>query len=64
MSAVTEDVVLRRKPRKKRAKGMAALRKIRRALARKKLEEMREEEILKENIYDVFADEDDGPVNI
>jgi hypothetical protein len=64
MSAVTEDVVLKRKPRKKRAKGVAALRKIRRALARKKLEEMREEEILKENIYDVFADEDDGPVNI
>ncbi len=64
MSAVTEDVVLKRKPRKKRAKGLAALRKIRRALARKKLEEMREEEILKENIYDVFADEDDGPVNI
>jgi hypothetical protein len=64
MSAVTEDVVLKRKPRKKRAKGMAALRKIRQALARKKLEEMREEEILKENIYDVFADEDDDPVNI
>ena len=64
MSAVTEDVVQNRKPRKKRAKGVAALRKIRRALARKKLEEMREEEILKENIYDVFADEDDGPVNI
>jgi hypothetical protein len=64
MSAVTEDVVLKRKPRKKRAKGMAALRKIRRALARKKLEEMREEKILQENIYDVFADEDDDPVNI
>jgi len=64
MSVVTEDVVLKRKPRKKRAKGMAALRKIRRALARKKLEEMREEKILKENIYDVFADEDDDPVNI
>jgi hypothetical protein len=64
MSAVTEDVVLKKKPRKKRAKGVAALRKLRRALARKKLEEMREEEILKENIYDVFADEDDDPVNI
>jgi hypothetical protein len=64
MSAVTEDVVQKRKPRKKRAKGVAALRKIRRALARKKLEEMREEEILKENIYDVFADEDDDPVKI
>lgn len=64
MSAVTEDVVSKKKPRKKRAKGMAALRKIRRALARKKLEEMREEQILKENIYDVFADEDDDPVNI
>jgi hypothetical protein len=64
MSAVTEDVILKKKPRKKRAKGMAALRKIRRALARKKLEEMREEKILQENIYDVFADEDDDPVNI
>lgn len=64
MSAVTEDVILKRKPRKKRAKGMAALRKIRRALARKKLEEMREEKVLQENIYDVFADEDDDPVNI
>ena len=64
MSAVTEDVVLKRKPRKKRANGMAALRKIRRALARKKLEEMHEEKVLQENIYYVFADEDDGPVNI
>ena len=64
MSAVTEDVILKRKPRKKRAKGLAALRKIRRALARKKLEEMREEKVLQENIYDVFADEDDDPVNI
>lgn len=64
MSAVTEDIIPKRKPRKKRGKGVAALRKIRRALARKKLEEMREEQELKENIYDVFADEDDGPVNI
>ena len=64
MSAVTEDIVLKRKPRKKRAKGMAALRKIRRALARKKLEEMHEQKVLQENIYDVFADEDDGPVNL
>jgi len=64
MSAVTEDVILKRKPRKKRGKGVAALRKIRRALARKKLEEMREEKELKENIYDVFADEDDDPAGI
>ncbi|HAJ92345.1 MAG TPA: hypothetical protein DCO71_07015 [Gammaproteobacteria bacterium] len=64
MSAVTEDIVLKRKPRKKRAKGMAALRKIRRALARKKLEEMHEQKVLQENIYDVFADEDDDPVNL
>lgn len=64
MSAVTEDIIPKRKPRKKRGKGVAALRKIRRALARKKLEEMREEQELKDNIYDVFADEDDGPVNI
>ncbi len=63
MSAVTHDVVPKTKTRKKRAKGVAALRKIRRALARKKLEEMREEKILRENIYDVFSDEDD-PINI
>ena len=60
MSVVTHDVVLKRKPGKKRRKGMAALRKLRRALARKKLEEMRDDELLKEQIYDVFADEDDG----
>lgn len=59
MSAVTHDVVLKRKPGKKRRKGMAALRKLRRAMARKKLEEMQEDELLKEQIYDVFADEDD-----
>ena len=64
ISAVTEDVIPKRKPRKKRGKGIAALRKIRRSLARKKLEEMHEEQVLKENIYDVFADEDDDPVNI
>jgi hypothetical protein len=64
MSAVTEDVIPKRKPRKKRGKGIAALRKIRRALARKKLEEMHEEQVLKENIYDVFAEDDDGPLNI
>ena len=64
MSAVTEEVILKRKPRKKRGKGIAALRKIRQAMARKKLEEMHEEQVLKENIYDVFADEDDGPVNL
>ena len=64
MGVVTEDVILNTKPRKKRGKGVAALRKIRRALARKKLEEMHEEQVLKENIYDVFADEGDDPVNI
>jgi hypothetical protein len=64
MSVVTEDVVLNRKPRKKRGKGMAALRKIRRAMARKKLEEMHEEQVLKENIYDVFADGDDEALDI
>jgi len=58
MSVVTHDAVLKRKPGKKRRKGMAALRKIRRALARKKLEEMHEDELLQEQIYDVFADED------
>jgi hypothetical protein len=57
MSAVTHEVVLKRKSGKKRRKGMAALKKLRRALARKKLEEMQEDELLKEQLYDVFADE-------
>ena len=60
MSAVTHDVILKRKPGKKRRKGVAALRKLRQALARKKLEEMKDEELLKQQIYDVFADEDDS----
>ena len=60
MSAVTHDVVLKRKPRKKRSKGEAALRTMRRALARRKLEQMREDEILHEQIYDVFEDETTG----
>jgi hypothetical protein len=59
MSAVTHDVISKRKPRKKRRKGEAALRSLRRALARRKLEQMRDEEILHEQIYDVF--EDDTP---
>jgi len=56
MSVVTHDVVLKRKPRKKRRKGEAALRSLRRALARRKLEQMREDEILHEQIYDVFEE--------
>ena len=60
MSAVTPDVIIDRKPGKKRRKGLAALRKIRNALARRKLEEMHEEELLKEQIYDVFADPEDS----
>jgi hypothetical protein len=64
MSVATHDVILKRKPRKKRGKGMAALRKLRQALARKKVEEMHEEQVLKENIYDVFADEGDDAISI
>ena len=60
MSAVTPDVIVDHKPGKKRRKGLAALRKIRNALARRKLEEMREEELLKEQIYDVFAEPEDS----
>lgn len=60
MSAVTHDVALKRKSGKKRRKGMAALRKLRRAMARKKLEEMQDDQLLKEQIYDVFADEADS----
>jgi len=57
MSAVTHDVVLKRKPRKKRRKGEAALRSLRRALARRQLEQMRDDEILNQQIYDVFEDD-------
>jgi hypothetical protein len=57
MSVVTHDAVLKRKPRKKRRKGEAALRSLRRALARRKLEQMREDEILHEQIYDVFEED-------
>ena len=60
MSAVTHDVIVKSKPGKKRRKGMAALRKIRNAMARRKLEEMREEELLQEQIYDVFSDAEDS----
>ncbi|MGD2138269.1 MAG: hypothetical protein PVF08_08435 [Gammaproteobacteria bacterium] len=57
MSVVTHDVALKRKPRKKRGKGEAALRTLRRAMARRKLEQMREDEMLHEQIYDVFEEE-------
>ncbi len=60
MSAVTHDVVLKSKSGKKRRKSESALRKLRNALARRKLEEMHEDEMLQEQIYDVFADPDDG----
>ena len=60
MAVVTEDDLLDGKPKKrKRRKGMAALKKLRQAVARRKLEMMRDDELLKEQIYDVFADEDD-----
>ena len=63
MAVVTQDDLLKKKPRKKRGrkKGMAALKKLRRALARRELEIMREDEELKEQLYDVFADEEDVP---
>jgi hypothetical protein len=57
MSVVTHDVVLKRKTRRKRRKNLATLRKMRQALARKRIEEMEEEQRLKEHLYDVFVDE-------
>jgi len=60
MSAVTHDVIVKRSRGKKRRKSMSALRKLRAAMARRKLEEMHEEEILKEQIYDVFADSEES----
>jgi len=59
MSAVTHDVVLKPATDKKRKKGAVALRALRRALARRKLEQMRDEELLREQIYDVFEDGED-----
>ena len=56
MSAVTHDVIEKARTGKKRRKSLSALRKIRNALARRKLEEMHEEELLQEQIYDVFAE--------
>jgi len=59
MSAVTHDIIPKRKAgRKKRRKGMAALKALRKALARRKLEIMQEDAWLQEQLYDVFADEE------
>ncbi len=62
MAVVTQDDLLTSRPRKKkgRKKGMATLRKLKRALARRELEIRREDEELKAQIYDVFADEGEG----
>jgi hypothetical protein len=58
MSAVTRDVAGGKKNvRKKRRKGLAALKALRAAMARRKLEVMQEDALLKEQLYDVFADE-------
>jgi len=60
MATVIQDDLVSEKPRKRgRKKGRAALQKLKRALARRELEIMREDEQLKEQIYDVFADEDE-----
>lgn len=59
MAVVTHDEILTdKKSGKKRRKGQAALKKLRRALARRKLEMMREDAQLKEDLYDVFEDEE------
>ena len=60
MSAVTHEVISKRSRGKKRRKSVSALRKLRSAMARRKLEEMHEEEILQEQIYDVFADSEES----
>jgi len=57
MSVTIHDAVLSRGPRSGRRKGTDHLSKLREALARRKLEEMREQRLLEENIYDVFADD-------
>lgn len=61
MSTATHDVILKKSGKKKRSKSNKALRTLRRALARRKLERMRDDELLQEQIYDVFEDAgDDG----
>jgi hypothetical protein len=58
MSTVTHDVLPRKKRgRKKRGKGMAALKALRAALARRQLEVMQEDAWLQEQLFDVFSDE-------
>jgi hypothetical protein len=58
MSAVTKDVIPKKKPgRKKRRKGMAALKALRAAIARRRVEVMQEDAWLQEQLFDVFADE-------
>lgn len=57
MAVTTHDTVFQTRPRRGRSKGMAAIRKLRRALARRRLEEIREDKDLQENIYDVLADD-------
>jgi len=58
MSAVTHDEIPgRKRGRKKRRKGMAALKALRAAIARRQVEVMREDEWLREQLFDVFSDE-------
>jgi hypothetical protein len=61
MSVATHDTALGKRKGSKggkgRRKGLASLKALRRALARRRLEEMREEEVLKAQIYDVLTDE-------
>ncbi len=62
MSAVTHEVVPKRKNgRKKRRKGLAAMKALRKALARRKLEMMQEDAWLQEQLYDVFEAEEKPP---
>ncbi len=55
--AIHDEVLKKTKSRRGRRKGVAALRKLRQALARRKLEEMRDEAMLQEQIYDVLTDD-------
>ena len=58
MSVATHDRIFgKRKSGKGRRKGIASLKALRRALARRRLEEMREEENLKAQIFDVLTEE-------
>jgi hypothetical protein len=57
MTRVRNRSLFGRKSGRARRKGEAALKALRKAIARRKLEQYREAKVLRDNLYDVFSDE-------